>query len=974
MLNNNRKYREKFKNIFNSEYKFKNVFLYVVTFGVIGAAFIVASSAAPTQGLKAAANPKQALGVSGTTAASFANWLDRPNGQNDIIYGLQLGHFSPDTFNKQLANIYAGNQTREATIVYDISPVPGENLPFLPNRSMDVNLCGKEGIDYTTISQKYNGQNLAKGLLGNAKSDKNNNSLKDNVENLYRSYKGCYDNTYEEFAKILVANNMDGYWPNSGRPKLILRFAHEYNGDFYEWSAVNQTDSNKQLALNYAEGKTAEQLFTETFKRAHTIITNKIKQQSNNRTTKLYFDLNMTSAGADVDGLLERTYPGDQYVDVIGVDFYDRKYSLNCAPVKQSEKSAPNCRSDAEKTQGWSTLRRQLDFFTNFAQQKGKLIGISEWGASSAITKTNGVSYWRDGNDNSDHIQKVYEWLTEVTTQKKILSYIIYFDRNPSNASKELSSDFNIEGVKGLHRLSPGNTNSYQVPSNDPNAVCALEWDYYPLDSNNNPITTQPKVTHYSAFPEAAKKFLQLFSGSVNGGQSTNSRCPQGGGGGGGPTTPVNTSPVVVLSSNYSTSINTPVSISSIVTDDGLPANPGRVTYNWSKVSGTGTVTFDTPNSNNVNATFSAIGSYIIKLTANDGALSTEKQTTITVVQAPQTLSQFTFIDTTVTSNGTKNESVSFTGPADWNTPSNFADGQFYAKVDITDIPESSDANLGLQLCLFRNGLVEQTCSGIVPFEGNDSVYALLGTPSSATWFKKGGSWDFSKPIESVKLYFKDLDTGKNLLTTNCATTCSTEEVVANNMPISIDLQVVAVSKNSNIVALEGWGGINCPIEFGCNQSIDTTKPTVRIKNPNNSLATKDVTLTVEASDDSGIGKVEYRFANNNSLIGDTSTFPYSLNLGVNGNSGYKNGNYSIIAIAYDTNGNTASSNNTVIKVRNPDINRDGRVEIGDLTSVISSWNQSTTQPANIAYDLDDDGVIGIGDLTILISKWNQGN
>jgi hypothetical protein len=54
--------------------------------------------------------------------------------------------------------------------------------------------------------------------------------------------------------------------------------------------------------------------------------------------------------------------------------------------------------------------------------------------------------------------------------------------------------------------------------------------------------------------------------------------------------------------------------------DDGVP---GPMTYSWSKVAGpaTGTVTFGTPNAANTTATFSAVGSYTLRLTADDGEL-----------------------------------------------------------------------------------------------------------------------------------------------------------------------------------------------------------------------------------------------------------------------------------------------------------------------------------------------------------------
>src|SRR5437763_1248743 len=51
----------------------------------------------------------------------------------------------------------------------------------------------------------------------------------------------------------------------------------------------------------------------------------------------------------------------------------------------------------------------------------------------------------------------------------------------------------------------------------------------------------------------------------------------------------------------------------------------------WSKVSGPGTVTITQPQELNTTATFSAAGTYVLMLTANDGALNGTDTVTITV-------------------------------------------------------------------------------------------------------------------------------------------------------------------------------------------------------------------------------------------------------------------------------------------------------------------------------------------------------
>ena len=67
------------------------------------------------------------------------------------------------------------------------------------------------------------------------------------------------------------------------------------------------------------------------------------------------------------------------------------------------------------------------------------------------------------------------------------------------------------------------------------------------------------------------------------------------------------------------------------VTDDGLPARPALVTASWSQVSGPGTVAFVDAAAPSTTATFSAAGSYVLRLTGDDGALTVSDDVTVTV-------------------------------------------------------------------------------------------------------------------------------------------------------------------------------------------------------------------------------------------------------------------------------------------------------------------------------------------------------
>jgi hypothetical protein len=88
--------------------------------------------------------------------------------------------------------------------------------------------------------------------------------------------------------------------------------------------------------------------------------------------------------------------------------------------------------------------------------------------------------------------------------------------------------------------------------------------------------------------------------------------------------TPVfNKPPCVEVEGSEAVDFGQSASLVGIVSDDGDPDPPGQLTTAWSRASGPGTVSFANPGSVATTASFSAPGSYVLRLTANDGALAT---------------------------------------------------------------------------------------------------------------------------------------------------------------------------------------------------------------------------------------------------------------------------------------------------------------------------------------------------------------
>jgi PKD repeat protein len=100
---------------------------------------------------------------------------------------------------------------------------------------------------------------------------------------------------------------------------------------------------------------------------------------------------------------------------------------------------------------------------------------------------------------------------------------------------------------------------------------------------------------------------------------------------------PTNKAPVVNAGPDQTITLPATASLAGTATDDGLPNPPAKVTTTWSLVSGTGTVTFANASALSTTATFSASGSYVLRLTASDSALSATDDIAITVNAAGST-------------------------------------------------------------------------------------------------------------------------------------------------------------------------------------------------------------------------------------------------------------------------------------------------------------------------------------------------
>ena len=107
---------------------------------------------------------------------------------------------------------------------------------------------------------------------------------------------------------------------------------------------------------------------------------------------------------------------------------------------------------------------------------------------------------------------------------------------------------------------------------------------------------------------------------------------------------PTNLPPTVNAGPNQTITLPASANLDATASDDGLPAG-STLTRTWSKISGPGTVSFGNVNAQKTTANFSSAGTYVLRLTASDGALSSSDDVTITVNAAPPVSGSEFYVD-----------------------------------------------------------------------------------------------------------------------------------------------------------------------------------------------------------------------------------------------------------------------------------------------------------------------------------------
>jgi hypothetical protein len=180
---------------------------------------------------------------------------------------------------------------------------------------------------------------------------------------------GAFDDYFRTLAQEIA---------DHGLGNAIIRIGWEANGDWYPWRASVDPEAWKAY-----------------YRRIVTIMRSVQPKGADQPPQSFEFDLSYSRGTSGTQVRFETMYPGDDVVDILGLDSYDTKWRDSLSP--------PDVR--------WNDLLTQdmgLNDFTAFAAAHGKPMSLSEWGLWEPGHDDNG-----GGGDNPYFIDRTADWLAD---------------------------------------------------------------------------------------------------------------------------------------------------------------------------------------------------------------------------------------------------------------------------------------------------------------------------------------------------------------------------------------------------------------------------------------------------------------------------------------------------------------------------------------------------------------------------------
>ena len=209
---------------------------------------------------------------------------------------------------------------------------------------------------------------------------------------LLQGASGAYDHHFTQLAQNLVARGLEA---------TVVRLGWEFNHEWFPWYAGADTASFVTYWRRIADAMRAVEGANFTFE---------------------------WSANLGGGLALETAYPGDAYVDTIGLDVYNHDWH-------------PGWQDPVTR---WSNLRSKdygLNWHRDFAAAHGKQVTFPEWGM---IVRTDG----HGGGDDPYFVERMHEWIEQGDT-----AFHVYFDLDTDETTNSMTKGWFPQGARRYREL-----------------------------------------------------------------------------------------------------------------------------------------------------------------------------------------------------------------------------------------------------------------------------------------------------------------------------------------------------------------------------------------------------------------------------------------------------------------------------------------------------------------------------------------
>ncbi|WKN48581.1 glycosyl hydrolase [Nocardioides sp. Arc9.136] len=209
---------------------------------------------------------------------------------------------------------------------------------------------------------------------------------------------GAYDDYFRELGETLVA---------AGRGRSVLRIGWEFNLNGSRWF-TDDAESFKTYWRRIAEAISVP-------------------------GSDFVLDWNPNKGVGSIDAV--DYYPGDDVVDVVGLDAYDVAAHVYPYP----EDCDADCVAEVQET-AWDDHvyggARGLEFWSDFAQERDKPMSLPEWGLWERPDGTG-------GGENLHYLQKMHEFITD---PHNAVLYHAYFEFDGYDGQHRIMTTFDEAG------------------------------------------------------------------------------------------------------------------------------------------------------------------------------------------------------------------------------------------------------------------------------------------------------------------------------------------------------------------------------------------------------------------------------------------------------------------------------------------------------------------------------------------------